>query len=121
MALQFEDCVDAIQALYPQYDSLLMFDHSCGHDHGREDGLNVANMSVMWGGKQSKDRVIEIKDETGFLGPHSPKLKVGDMQHMQFQEEDEGPYYMDPIQRQLRKYDEIKGMKSNNRLKKTFK
>jgi hypothetical protein len=32
MALQFEDCVDVIQALYPQYDSLWMFDHSCGHD-----------------------------------------------------------------------------------------
>ena len=88
-----------------------MFDHSCGHDHRREDGLNVANMLVMWGGKQSKVRVTEIKDEAGFLGPHSPKLKVGDMQHMQFQREEKGPYYMDPIQWQLRKYDEIKGMK----------
>ena len=61
--------------------------------------MNVAKMSVMWGVKQSKVRVIEIKDETGFLRPHSPKLKVGDVQHMQFQEEDEGPYFMDPIQR----------------------
>jgi hypothetical protein len=121
MALQFEDCIDAIQALYPQYDSLWMFDHRCGHDHGRKDGLNVANMSVMWGGTQSKVRVTEIKIESGFLGPHSPKLKNGDMQHMQFKEEDEGPYYMDPIQRQLRKYDEIKGMKSKIQIEKRFK
>jgi len=34
MALQFEDCIDIIQALYPQFDSLWMFDHSCGHDRG---------------------------------------------------------------------------------------
>ncbi len=78
----------------------------------------MANMSVMWGGKQSKVRAMEIKEEAGFLRSHSCKLKVGDMQHMQFQEEDEGPYSMDPIQWQLLKYDEIKGMKSKNRLKK---
>ncbi len=42
--------------LYPQYDLLFMFDHSCGHDRQREDGLNVENMSRNYGGKQSKLR-----------------------------------------------------------------
>jgi hypothetical protein len=47
MALQFEDCVDCIQALFPHYDSMWMFDHSCGHDRGREDGLLVGNMQTL--------------------------------------------------------------------------
>jgi hypothetical protein len=50
MCLQFEDCVDTIQVLYPEYDSVWIFDHSCDHDCGREDGLSVRNMKVNWGG-----------------------------------------------------------------------
>ncbi len=107
-----------IQALYPEFDSIWMFDRSCGHDRGWEDGLNVANIQVMWGGKQSKVRLTEIKEEAGFLGPHSPQLKVGDIQYMQFQESDVGPYYMPALQQQLQRYDEIKGEKIKNRLKK---
>ncbi len=44
MSLQFEDCVDCIATLYPEYDSVWLFDHSCGHDRGREDGLLVGSM-----------------------------------------------------------------------------
>jgi hypothetical protein len=44
MCLQFEDFIDTIQALHPEYDSVWIFDHSCGHDHGREDGLSVGNI-----------------------------------------------------------------------------
>jgi len=43
MVLQLEDCVDVLKYLYPQYDFLLLFDHSCSHDKQREDGLNVEN------------------------------------------------------------------------------
>ena len=32
MVLQLEDCIDVLRCLYPQYDVLFMFDHSCGHD-----------------------------------------------------------------------------------------
>ena len=35
MVLQLEDCVDVLKCLYPQYDFLLLFDHSCGHDKQR--------------------------------------------------------------------------------------
>jgi hypothetical protein len=93
MALQFEDCVDCVQALFPHYDSVWMFDHSCGHDRGREDGLLVGNMQTLWGGKQNKVRSSDIKEEKGYLGPHSPVLQVGDIQHMVFQETDVGPFY----------------------------
>ncbi len=81
MSLQFEDGIDMIQAIHPEFDSIWMCDHSCGHDHWWEDGLNVTNMQVMWGGKQSKVRFTEIKEEACFLGPHSPQLKVGDIQY----------------------------------------
>ena len=70
MALQFEDCVDCVQALYPDYDSVWMFDHSCGHDQGREDGLVAGNMSLLWGGKQGRIRAAEIKEANGYLGQH---------------------------------------------------
>jgi hypothetical protein len=54
MSLQFEDCIDCVWALYPNYSSVWMFEHSCGHDRGREDGLLVKNMQVTWAGKQKK-------------------------------------------------------------------
>jgi len=76
MCLQFEDCVDCIQALYPQFETVWMFDHSCGHDRGREDGLIAANMNTT-------------------------SLKVGDIQSMVFQETDIGPYYMPEPMRSL--------------------
>ena len=115
MSLQFEDCADCIQALYPQFETVWMFDHSCGHDRGREDGLIAANMNTTWGGKQRKVRSSEITQEEGFLGPHSPSLKVGDIQSMVFQETDIGPYYMPEPMRSLRRYDEIVGEKQRPR------
>jgi hypothetical protein len=75
-------------------------------------------MSVNWGGKQDKVRDTEIKDVAGYLGPYSPKLQVGDVQKMVFTENDEGSFYMSPINRELHRYDEIKGTKVKKRLKK---
>ena len=69
MCLQFEDCIDAIQALYPEFDTVWHFDHSCGHDRGRGDGLSVGNMTVNWGGKQSRVRDTEIKEEISLNWP----------------------------------------------------
>jgi hypothetical protein len=94
MALQFEDCVDVIQALFPGYDSVWTFGHSCGHNRGCPDGLVVGNMQTLWGGKQShiRDSITECKE--GFLGPYSPKLHPGDTQTMVFSEDDEGPFYL---------------------------
>jgi hypothetical protein len=45
---------------------------------------------------QSKIRDTEIKQEIGYLGPQSPQLSVGSIQHMVFQEGDQGPYYLPP-------------------------
>jgi hypothetical protein len=73
---------------------------------------------VNWGGKQNKVRDTEIKDAAGYLGPYSPKLKVGDVQKMVFTDDDDGPFYMSPINCELHRYDEVKGTKVKKRLKK---
>jgi hypothetical protein len=63
-------------------------------------------------------RSSKIKEEKGYLGPHSPVLQVGDIQHMVFKETDAGPFYLSSVIRNIRRYDEIKGTKVKNRLKK---
>jgi hypothetical protein len=37
MVLQLEDCVDIVNVKHPQYNFLLLFDHSCGHNRQQED------------------------------------------------------------------------------------
>ncbi len=44
MVLQLKDCVGILKCLYPQYDFLFLFDHSCSHDKQQPNGLNVENM-----------------------------------------------------------------------------
>ncbi len=92
MVLQLEDCVDVLQCLYPQYDFLFLFDHSCGHDKQQPNGLNAENMLKNYGGQQTILRSTVIKEERGYLGPHSRTLKPGDVQHFTFQEDDCGPF-----------------------------
>jgi hypothetical protein len=82
MVIQLEDCVDVLQVLYPQYDFLFLFDHSCGHDKQREDGLNVDKMTKGYGGAQKKLRDTTIQQHQGYLGQYSPKLQPGDVQSM---------------------------------------
>ncbi len=60
------DGVDCLMVLYPQYDYVFLFDHSCGHDKQREDGLNAQKMGKRYGGKQPvmRDTVISKKMDT---------------------------------------------------------
>ena len=53
MILQLDDIIDILKCLYPQYDFLFLFDHSCGCNKQREDVFYVENMSKSNGGKQS--------------------------------------------------------------------
>jgi len=41
----FEDCDDVLKVVYPQYEFLFLFDHSCGHNRRKEDGLSVEKMT----------------------------------------------------------------------------
>jgi len=94
MLLHFEDVVDCLTVFFPQYDYLFFFDHSCGHDKQREDGLNMSKMSKLYGGKQPRMWNTVITKEQGFLGPYGAKLNVGDTQRMYFSAEDPGPFWL---------------------------
>jgi hypothetical protein len=48
---------------------VFLLDHSCGHDHQREDGLNAGKMSKSLGERQKKLFDTKIKQEDGCLGP----------------------------------------------------
>jgi hypothetical protein len=93
-------------SLYPQYDFLFLFDHSCGHDRMPDDALRVEGMNKGYGGEQNIMKQSIIKSEDGYLGSHDHdhKLKVGDVQSMVFHPSDNGPYWMTPEeQEQTRK------------------
>ena len=52
MAIQFEDVVDCLKVLHPNYEFVFLFDHSQGHNWKRKGGLDVWNMNIGFGGKQ---------------------------------------------------------------------
>jgi hypothetical protein len=62
MVLQFEDCVDVVKVLHPECDCIFLFDHSCGHDRKRPDGLCANSIRKGFGGKQPmmRDTKTEI-------------------------------------------------------------
>jgi hypothetical protein len=84
MSLQFEDVVDCLLVLYPDFDFVFLFDHSQGHGRKRDGALNAMHMSRTYGGAQPIMRDSIITKTEGFLGPHLPKLSCGDTQFMVF-------------------------------------
>ena len=92
--IQLEDCQDVMNCHYPQFQVMYLFDHSCGHDRGKEDGLLVGNMNVSWGGRHNLLQGSTIICANGFLGPYSSTLQVTDVQHFSFRDEDNGPHWM---------------------------
>jgi hypothetical protein len=94
MVLQFEDCVNVVKVLYPEYDHIFLFDHSCGHDRKRPDGLCVNSMRKGFlGGKQTVMRDSKMESEE-CLGQFRGLLSVSASQRMHFVPSDAGPYWM---------------------------
>jgi hypothetical protein len=107
MVLQLEDCLDVLQVLFPTFDFVFLFDHSNGHDRMQPRGLNISKISKNYGGKQPLMRDSTIDDATCF-GPYHDMtypLQLNGKQVMTFTEEDKGPFYLTPEQREKRKYD----------------
>ena len=50
MFLQEEDCTDVLIALHSEFDIEFLFNHSCGHERGRDDVLNINRMGSGYGG-----------------------------------------------------------------------
>jgi hypothetical protein len=109
MSLQFEDVVDCLQVLYPEFDFVFMFDHSQGHARKRDGALNALNMSKSYGGAQPVMRDTIVMEEEGYLGLHLPALRVGDTQSMVFNANDGGPWYLSPEQQELQRHDRATG------------
>ena len=103
--LQLEDCCDVLHLLYPQYDFLLLFDHSCRYGKQRADGLNMENMSKSYGETQAKMHTRIIKQEHGYLGKYERILNPGDMQFMAFQPDNPGPFWLSDAERQQTRKD----------------
>ena len=97
MVLQFEDCIDCMKCLYPQFDYLFLFDHSNDHYRLQPEGLNVNRIQVRYGGKQPKMRKSELTSE--LLGPFPSIFQPGEYQSMQFTNLDPGPCYMRPSEK----------------------
>ena len=108
MILQFEDCIDVVKTLHPEFDFLFLFDHSCGHDRQRPDGLSVTKVNKTAGGVHPKMRESKIETEE-FLGPFPATLGVGDYQQMVFQDGDSGPFYKSDTEREATKFDRQTG------------
>jgi hypothetical protein len=104
MVLQLEDCIDVVQALYPMYDFVFMFDHSCGHDRKRPDGLGANDLNKGFGGAKPKMRDTKIV-EPEQIGIHTRMLSVRQTQRLVFAVTDEGPAWMTPEERLGCKFD----------------
>jgi hypothetical protein len=114
---QLDDCVDVLNVLFgEQYELLFLFDHSCGHDKKRTDGLIVKNMEKMYGGKQPKMRSTEIQNTYGYLRQYPSILSQGSIQKIIFEEGDEGPFWMTEQQCMESKYDIRTGVKKKCKL-----
>jgi hypothetical protein len=119
MVLQMEDCVDCLKVIAPQYDYLFLFDHSCGHDKQKEDGLNVEKMSKSYGGRQPKMHDSIIKEVNGYLGPYPKILEPGDVQSFVFNESDHGPFWLSEQERHQLKHDRVQeGITTKRKLRK---
>ncbi len=61
MAFQFEDAVNVLQVMHPEYDFILLFDHSSEHAKQRPDGLNQFWMNLSHGGKATNMRTTLVE------------------------------------------------------------
>ena len=113
MIIQLEDCIDVLNVAFPDFDYIVLVDHSNGHDCLQPDGLNLNKIGVKYGGKQPKMRKTKLINPCNF-GPfhtHEYKLQPGDTQNLQFSKTDLGPCYMNETERELRRYDKRLGQK----------
>jgi hypothetical protein len=108
MVLQFKDCVDVIKVLFCEFEYIFLFDHSCGHDRNRPDGLCVNSIRKGFGGKQSAMRDTMIASAE-YLGPFGHAIEVGMYQKMFFASTDVGPFWLSPEERESNRNDSLTG------------
>ena len=90
MSLQNEDAYDVFRVVYPDHHIILLSDQSSGHRKRADDALHAPSMSKNWGGSQPIMHPTIVKE----LGPYPPTLALNQQQHMTFQKQDTGPFYL---------------------------
>ena len=84
---QVVDLVDCFEILYLDPQLVFEVDWSAGHSKSKEDGLNTLSMNSSWGGKQPQMHSTSIEDEES--PGEGSLLKVGDLQHLVFQDDEQ--------------------------------
>ena len=107
MAIQFEDCVDCLKIIFPQFDFAFLFDHSQGHAKKLANGLDAYSMNRGFGGVQPRMRESIINAEDGYLGMNERTVNVGDTQSFVFRPGDAGPFWMNIQEQELNRQDRI--------------
>jgi hypothetical protein len=112
MVLQMEDCANVVTVLCPEHDCVFLFDHSCGHDRKRPDGLCSNSMQKEDGGKQPKMRETKIESNE-CLGPfrHELAAQVGTIQRTHFVSGDIGRHWLTTEERESNRTDWRTGKK----------
>ena len=108
ISMQFEDCIYCMAVLYPEYETVVLFDHSYGHDRKRSDGLNLNGLSKGYGGKQQQMRSSVIIQKEGYLGQYTHlvnMLQIGSSQYIVFNEDDTDLIYLTVVERISKRYD----------------
>jgi hypothetical protein len=119
MAIQLEDVADCLKVLYPEYDYVILFDHSSGHDRKRDGALDATTMNYGFGGAQQETRDSKIEAVDGYVGPLQRILQVGQNQVFGFRMGDRGPFWMTPEERIATMHDHPTGaMKEDSKTKK---
>jgi hypothetical protein len=107
MILQFEDCINVVRTHWPEFEIFFfLFDHSCGHDRQRLDGLTTTGLNKGFGGAQPRMR-RDTKIGDNDVGTYATEvtLKVGKLQTLQFLTDDIGPCWMTPAEREATRKD----------------
>ena len=61
-----------MKSLWPDFDVLFLFDHSCGHDRRRPDGLTTKSLNKGFGEAQPNMRDSKIEaDNKDNIGEHA--------------------------------------------------
>ena len=121
MAVQFEDLVDCLVNIFPDFDFAFLFDHSSGHARKQKDGLNEKNMNSEWGGVAPHMHKTVVPLVGRFA--HADRLAPGSKQRMVYTDQDKGPYAHKGVpltdeQRERMKFDRATGEKKVHKLSK---
>ena len=117
MVLQFEDAVDVLKVMHPEFDFVFLFNHSAGHARQRPDGFNQHRMNKAFGGKAVLMRDTLIQQEQGFLGQFPQTLQPGDTQSLVFLPgSDAGPFRMSDAEKEDSRHDKHLGTSTEVKL-----